>query len=217
MNEIILRIAIGLPGFLLAIVAHEAAHAWTALKFGDTTAKAAGRVTLNPSAHIDILGTVIFPLIGAVMGGTMFGWAKPVPVDVRRFKNIRTGMFWVSFAGPLMNIILGTLSALAIGLIYANVSPDFYLYKPFMEILQQSVMINFILAAFNLIPLPPLDGSKMVTSFLNYNAMKKYEGFARYSFFIFLFLMFTNVINYLLTPAVMAGQALILTFVRILA
>lgn len=216
MEKIILNIAMGLPGFLLAIVAHEAAHAWVANRFGDNTAKLAGRVSLNPSVHLDILGTVIFPLIGAAMGGAMFGWAKPVPVDPRRFKNVRAGIFWVSFAGPLMNILLGILSALLIGIIYNKVPESFYLHKPFIQILSQSVMINFILAAFNLIPLPPLDGSKMVTSFLSYNAMRKYESIANFSFFIFLFLMFTNAISYLINPAVMFGQGLIYYFVGML-
>lgn len=213
---ILLNIAMGFPGFLLAIVAHEAAHAYMALKFGDNTAQSAGRLSLNPSVHADILGTYIFPLIGAAMGGTMFGWAKPVPVDVRRFKNVRAGMFWVSFAGPLMNIILGTVSALAIAVIYTQVNPEFYFFKPFIQMLQHSVMINFVLAAFNLIPLPPLDGSKMVTSFLNYNAMRKYESLANYSFFIFIFFMFTNVLSYLLSPAVSFGQSLIYYFLHLL-
>lgn len=217
MEEIILRIAIGIPGFLIAIVAHEAAHAWMAKKFGDDTAERAGRVSLNPAVHLDMMGTVIFPLIGAIAGWTMFGWAKPVPVDARRFKNIRSGMFWVSFAGPLMNIILGFASALGIGIIYNYFKPDFYFYEPFIQILQHSVLINFVLAAFNLIPLPPLDGSKMFTSFLNHNAMIKYENFARYSFFIFIFLMFTNVLSYLLHPAVQFGQNLIFFFVRLFA
>jgi Zn-dependent protease len=217
MDSILLNIAMGLPGFLLAIVAHEAAHAYMALKFGDDTAKLAGRVSLNPSVHLDVLGTIVFPLIGAITGGTMFGWAKPVPVDARRFKNVRAGMFWVSFAGPLMNIALGTISALLIAVLATKIGEGFYFFKPFIQMLQQSVMINFILAAFNLIPLPPLDGSKMVTSFLNYNAMRKYEMLANYSFLIFLVLMFTNVISYLLTPAVMFGNSLIYFFMNLLS
>lgn len=216
MDEIILRLAIGLPGFLLAIVLHEWAHAYVAYKFGDDTAKVAGRMTIHLPAHIDIFGTIVFPIVGALMGGIMFGWAQPVPVDARRFKNYRHGIFWVSFAGPLMNIILGSVSAFGVALMITQVDQNSYLYGPFLQMLQQSVYINFMLAAFNLIPFPPLDGSKMVSSFLNYNDMVRYEALQRYSFIFFIILLFTRVIHYVLTPALMFGEFLMKTFYQVL-
>ena len=106
MQDIIYNLAISLPAFLFAIVFHEWAHARMALYFGDNTAKMAGRLTFDPISHADLMGTVIFPLVGALMGGVIFGWAKPVPVDPRRFTKVKSGIFWVSFAGPLANIIL---------------------------------------------------------------------------------------------------------------
>ena len=126
MDDFILRLTIQIPGFLLGVVCHEAAHAWMALKWGDPTAKNSGRLTLNPVAHCDIVGSVIFPLIGALLGGTMFGWAKPVPVNPRQLRHPRHGMFWVGFAGPLANIVLGILSALAFAFLLTLVSEDFF-------------------------------------------------------------------------------------------
>jgi Zn-dependent protease len=217
MEDFLLRLSIQLPGFLLAIVAHEAAHALMAHWHGDDTAKRMGRLTLNPVAHMDIFGTLIFPLILTVMPGSMmFGWAKPVPIDPRHFKNIRKGIFWVSFAGPLANIILGIFSAFLFALVVVQLPEENYFYQPVVQILRQSVVINIVLAVFNLIPFPPLDGSKMVSTFLDYNMGRKYEDLQRYSMLFFLFLMFTGVLNYVISPALMAGSELISFFLQLL-
>jgi Zn-dependent protease len=179
--SIVFNIAQSVPGFLLAIVVHEAAHAWMASKFGDLTAKNLGRLTLNPMAHYDIWGTVFLPLLGAITGGFIIGYARPVPVDARNFKNWRKGLFWVSFAGPLSNIVLGTLMAVTAALIITRVSPDWGYYTISIKMLTYGVGFNFILAVFNLIPLPPLDGSKMVSSFLKGEALYKYDQLAKYT------------------------------------
>ncbi|MDD4975824.1 MAG: site-2 protease family protein [Bacteriovorax sp.] len=220
--EFIHLVSISLPGFLLAIVCHEAAHAWMASRFGDPTAKMQGRLTLNPAVHYDLMGTVIFPLIGAAMsvgsgGGAMFGWAKPVPVDSRRFKNIRAGIFWVSFAGPLANVVLMILSALLLALVFTKVSPDFA-YRPiFMSMLKQSVTINVLLAVFNLIPFPPLDGSKMVSAMLDYNAARKFEELQRFSFVFIFILILTPVLGYIMYPALVFSEFLVNVFVHLFA
>jgi len=217
LNGILFNIAQSLPGFLLAIVVHEASHAWMANKFGDPTAKNAGRLTLNPAAHYDPWGTIFFPLMAAMTNFAMIGWARPVPIEVRNFKNYRKGIFWVSFAGPLSNLILGTLSALVLAIIATQVSVEWEFYSISLKMLRYSVFINFILAFFNLIPLPPLDGSKMVSSFLKGPALYKYESFARYTPMIFigvfaLSFMGIHTIGYILMPAQILANYIMFSF-----
>ena len=118
MDDILLKLAYSAPGFLLAVIVHEYSHGWVAKRFGDDTAERAGRLTFNPVSHIDQMGTVVFPAICLMLGGAVFGWARPVPIVPRNFKNIKKGVFWVSFAGPLSNFILGVLSAFILVLLY---------------------------------------------------------------------------------------------------
>lgn len=217
MNAIILNIAQSLPGFLLAIVVHEASHAWMANKFGDPTAKNQGRLTLNPAAHYDPWGTIFFPLLAAITNFAMIGWARPVPIEVRNFKKIRSGIFWVSFAGPLSNLILGTISAIILAIVATKVPSDWEFYMISIRMLRFSVFINFILAFFNLIPLPPLDGSKMVSSFLKGRALYKYESFAQYTPVIFiavlgLSMMGVHTLGYVLMPAQYLANYLMFSF-----
>lgn len=218
---IILKIAESLPGFLLAIVAHEWAHGYVAKRFGDDTAERAGRLTFNPAAHIDPMGTIIFPLIGVTMGWMVIGWAKPVPVDVRNFKNYKKGIFWVSFAGPLTNFFLGTFSSLFYAIVALYVPQSFGYYEIILNMLRYSIFINFLLGVFNLIPLPPLDGSRMVASFLKGEALRKYEEVARYTPMIFLVIislsfMGISTLGRILAPATMIGQKLTMYFLYLL-
>lgn len=220
LDNFIYNLALGLPGMLIAVVVHEVAHGRMALHFGDPTAKVAGRLSLNPLVHLDIFGSVIMPLLGAWLGGVMFGWAKPVPIDVRNFrppaKKIRQAIFWVSFAGPLSNFILMIISALLCAIIYVKVPASFYLYEPLIKILTQSVYINTIVGTFNLIPIPPLDGSKMVISFLSYKAQIKYEELSRFSLIFLLILMFSGVARYIFMPALWGAQKILELFFSIL-
>ncbi len=217
MENFISSIAISLPGFLLAIIAHEYAHAWVALRFGDTTARDYGRLTFHPAPHIDVVGTVILPMLGAVFGGIVFGWAKPVPIDPRRFRHFRKGVFWVSFAGPLANLLLAILSSFIFAVVVTMLPSDFIFTGPFALIFRQAVFINILLAIFNLIPIPPLDGSKMVSSFLSTDAMMRYQALAQYSFLIFIVLMFTNIWSIILLPFLKMGGVMMGLFVQLLS
>jgi Zn-dependent protease len=220
-QKFIFVVAQSLPGFLLAIVVHEWAHGYMAKVFGDDTAEKSGRLTLNPAAHIDPMGTIIFPLIGLSLGGMVFGWAKPVPVDVRKLSNYKKGIFWVSFAGPIANFIIGIFSCLIYAIIATQVPQNFSYFAIILEMLNYSIMINFILGTFNLIPLPPLDGSKMLASFLKGEALRKYEDLARFTPMIFLAIiglsfMGISTLGHILTPAVMIGQKLTMYFLYLL-
>ncbi len=217
MQEFVYNVAINLPAFLLAIVFHEWAHARVALWFGDDTAYRDGRLTFNPAVHADPIGTLVFPLIGAAMGGIMFGWARPVPVDPRRFKNHRSGVFWVSFAGPGANILLSVVSALAFAAVVTMMPQTSEYYRLAYDMTRNSILMNLVLAVFNLIPFPPLDGSKMVTSFLDYNQARKYEELQRYSFVFLLVLWFTNIFSYLLYPAIWFGEKMMNMFITMLS
>lgn len=204
MGELLLRLAYSAPGFLLAVIVHEYSHGLMAKRFGDTTAERAGRLTFNPISHVDPMGTVVFPAICLMLGGAVFGWARPVPIVPRNFKDVKKGIFWVSFAGPLSNFILGFLSALFLVLL-GKFGAIEGMGEQFAAMLQFSIFINFILGGFNLIPIPPLDGSRMVSTFLKGEALRKYESFAQYTPFIFLGVIALSMVGihtfgYLLMP-----------------
>jgi Zn-dependent protease len=164
------------------MVLHEYAHGWVAAKCGDSTAKLQGRLTINPLAHIDPLGTVILPLMCLMMGSFLFGWAKPVPVDLRNLRQPRRDMALVAAAGPGMNLILAVSSALLLALLLtieptlslrgsaeAEASPGLLatmVFRPLAVMALYSVMINVFLALFNLLPIPPLDGGRILMAIL---------------------------------------------------
>jgi Zn-dependent protease len=150
---------------------------------------------------MDAMGTVIFPLVGLVLGGVMFGWAKPVPIDPRNFTKKKAGLFWVAFAGPLGNIVLAVLSAIFYGFLIGKFTPDFYLYRPLEGMLTVSVFINLILGMFNLIPIPPLDGSRMLQVFLSPKYALKFENLSRFGMLVLLVLVFSGSVGSILAPA----------------
>lgn len=202
--DILQRVAIFMPAFLFALVIHEFAHAWMATRFGDKTSEWSGRLTLNPAAHIELFGTIIFPLMSIIMGANIFfGWAKPVPINPNQFSNYRKGLFWVAFAGPLSNILLGFASAFALVAFAMYVPKTNGFYEAGLSMLQTLLAINFSLAIFNLIPLPPLDGSNMVLSFLGYNASRKFMEIQQYSFFILIFLMLSGAMSVIRYPIIL--------------
>ena len=201
MEDLIWRMAISIPGFLLGIVCHEAAHAYMALRFGDYTAKEQGRLSLNPLLHIDTVGTIIIPTISLMLGGIVFGYARPVPVNPRNYVNIRKGIFWVSFAGPLANLLVATIATLFLALMLSMETEKSSLYTTIFMMLRQGILINLVLFTFNLIPFPPLDGAKIVSVFLDYKTQQKFEGLGRYSMLFFIVLIATPLFRYLMIPA----------------
>ena len=167
---------------LYSIIAHEVAHGFTALFFGDDTAKRYGRLTLNPVSHIDIIGAVMLFVVG-------FGWAKPVPVNYNALRNTRFGLIAVALAGCLANLAIATAAALLLRSSAINSHPAL------SQILSLVVRINIILGSFNLIPIPPLDGSKVLMWFLPENAQMSLARIEPYGFFILAFFLFTGLLN----------------------
>ncbi|WP_119678292.1 site-2 protease family protein [Indioceanicola profundi] len=172
---------------IVAITFHEAAHGYAALKLGDDTALRLGRVSFNPIRHVDPFGTVLLPLILALTTGFVFGWAKPVPVNFNRLNNPRRDMVWVALAGPGVNIALALASALLLHV--AGLMPD-YFAEWFVANLQFSVLINVILAVFNMIPLPPLDGGRVAVGILPYPLARPLAQLERYGMLILIGVIF---------------------------
>lgn len=209
--ERIQMLSVQLVPFIMAVVFHEFAHGFIANQWGDNTAKKLGRLTLNPIPHMDPIGTLLFPIINMLTGmNLLFGWAKPVPINPARFRKYRAGLFWVSLAGPGMNFMLAIVSAFAFCSIHAWVPKTFYLYEPLVAMAYVSVSLNYALGIFNLIPLPPLDGSKMIEAFLPYEAARKYEALARYSFFILIALLMSGAFSLLSYPIRFCSNATLL-------
>lgn len=189
--------------FLMAIVFHEVAHAFVARRHGDTTAQDMGRLTLNPVPHIDPIGTILFPAINILTGiNLLFGWARPVPINYSRIKPYRSGLFLTSLAGPAANVILAVFFSFFLVVFGTYAPADFYLYEPLTGMALVGIQINYALALFNLIPLPPLDGSKMLESFLTFEQTRKLESLSRYSLFILLGLLWSGALNLLAVPII---------------
>ncbi|MEJ7863053.1 MAG: site-2 protease family protein [Pyrinomonadaceae bacterium] len=219
--QLVSHLIIYMVVLLLAISAHEAAHAWMSHKFGDNTAYMLGRVTLNPVSHTDPIGTLLIPIISFVLGAMggalgnipLIGWGKPTPVNPRNWTNYKTANVMVSIAGVLANLIL-----LIIGIIVAKILlmqgfelKDFFggSENPIAIFVGDLMMLNLSLFVFNLLPFPPLDGSKILSTFLPASFQPALDLLEQYGFLILMFLIYIGVFRMIITPFLYALIALL--------
>ena len=210
MNTFISEFIITAPPLLLALTIHEFAHGYVAYRLGDPTAKLAGRLTLNPLHHLDPIGTIAFFVM-------RLGWAKPVPVNAAYFKNPRRDMLWVALAGPMTNLAMAVLSAIATKLAWLlmDILPPSpmanALLLPFNAMLIASVWINLVLCIFNFLPIPPLDGSRILTGILPLGMAQSYASVERYGFVLILILAFSGILSKVILPIINFANTLLLS------
>jgi Zn-dependent protease len=202
MDELIRNIAVYALPVIFAITLHEAAHAYVAKYFGDNTAYAAGRMTLNPMSHIDPFGTIIIPALLYLSTGFVFGYAKPVPIDFSRLRHPKRDMAWVALAGPGANFLMALL-----WLVFAAVLAFFQVQEVFPhKVAQAGVLTNLLMFAFNLVPIPPLDGGRVLTSILPKKLAYKFARIEPYGFFIVLALIWMKLLGFWVYPVMAVAQ-----------
>lgn len=196
------QIAAWVMPVLLAITVHETAHGWVARRFGDKTAQMLGRLTLNPIKHIDPVGTILVPAVMLLLpGGFVFGWAKPVPVDWRNFKRPKQDMAWVALAGPASNLLMALAWALT-ARVALGLSADNWIAVPLLFMGVAGIFINTILMVLNLLPLPPLDGGRVLTGLLPGRYAYHFARIEPYGFFILVLLLVSGVLSVVMWPVV---------------
>ncbi len=213
-SDTIRQIIISAPPILAAIIFHEVSHGFVANKLGDPTAKFMGRLTLNPIAHIDPVGTVILPALLMLTGSPVFGWAKPVPINPANFKDPKRDMAISAAAGPVTNVILAILSLLIMKFLSASLAgflPSNFML-PLTMMFRQSILINVVLAAFNLLPIPPLDGGRVLIGLLPHKQAVAYSRIEPYGFFIVIILLMTGIAGALINPFINLIFALLSLF-----
>ena len=190
---------------LFAITVHEASHGYVARMFGDNTAYVLGRVTLNPVKHIDPIGTIVLPLGMALFTPFIFGWAKPVPVDWGSLRNPKRDMIWVAAAGPAVNLVMAILWAILFSVLQAlGVQERF-----FFEVAQAGVSVNLVIMALNLLPIPPLDGGRIVAGLLPRNLSNAYSRIEPFGLFIIVGLLVSGALGVVLRPLLALGAAIV--------
>ena len=193
---------------IFAITVHEAAHGYAAKYFGDMTAHYLGRISLNPLKHIDPVGTIILPALTVMLGGILFGWAKPVPVNFSNLRDPKKNMLWVALAGPLSHLLM----AIFWTFLYARLQlfPDSSIF--FLQVMALAgIQINLILMVLNMLPIPPLDGGRVAASLLPYPWSSYIENLERYGLFIIIFLLFSGVLGSILFPIINISKTIIFT------
>ena len=214
MDELTLiqRIVVWILPVVFAITVHEVAHGWVAKKYGDNTASSLGRLTLNPIKHIDLFGTIILPGLLLITGtGFIFGWAKPVPVDPRNFKRPLQDMAIVALAGPVSNLLMALAWALIIRIGVAIGTGAEVISLPLIYMGVAGISINLVLALINLLPIPPLEGSRILTGLLPSYWAWQYNRLERYGFILLLVLLYTRVLNVILEYPLFIAQKVFFT------
>lgn len=206
LNEIVQKLAIWALPVLFAITLHEVAHGWVARYLGDHTAAQQGRLSLNPLKHIDPVGTVLVPGVLLLLGGFLFGWAKPVPVDYRNLKNPKKDMALVAIAGPLVNLVMAIGWALLLKISLGQPHEE-GLWLGLAQMGIAGITINLILMVLNLLPMPPLDGGRVAVGLLPMKQAVALSKIEPYGMVILIVLMFTGVLSKILGPLVGASQA----------
>ena len=199
-DQLIQTIALAAIPVLFAITLHEAAHGYVARHFGDMTAYQQGRISLNPLRHIDPVGTILLPLLTLMLGGILFGWAKPVPVNFAALRRPKQDMLWVAVAGPASNLVMALGWALLYKMAWLN--PDNYFAEPLLGMAGIGIKINIVLMVLNLLPLPPLDGGRVAVSMLPHRQAYQLSRIEPYGMFILIFLAITPVLGWILMPLV---------------
>ena len=208
MENALQLIAVYVIPVLFAITVHEASHGYVARMFGDNTAYVLGRVTLNPVKHIDPIGTIAVPLAMVILTGFMFGWAKPVPVDWSSLRRPKRDMIWVAAAGPAVNLVMAILWAILFRVLQmASVEEQF-----FLKVATAGVQVNLVFMALNLLPIPPLDGGRIVTGLLPRNLSNAYARIEPFGLFIIIGLLVTQTLNVVLQPFLAVGEAIVRLF-----
>jgi Zn-dependent protease len=197
--NVIQKITVSAIPIIFAITVHEAAHGYVAKYFGDLTADKMGRITLNPIKHIDPIGTILLPALTLMLGGILFGWAKPVPVNFANLNHPKKDMLWVAAAGPASNFIMAIFWVLVLKYsVNAPGSAAFFL----LEMSKVGIMINLVLMVLNLLPLPPLDGGRIAVSLLPMHLAVKFSQIERYGFIILIVLLFTGILGKVISPMI---------------